>query len=90
MMERLDIYAITGADAWANYGEPGPYRAGIDSTLSAIEQQYTKEIYKATSGTLLNVAIISSGPPRGSSVADTSTLATCHEFDWERYSGIAH
>ena len=47
MIEIVDIYAITGADACANYGDPGPYRAGDDGTLIAVEQHDTTEICKA-------------------------------------------
>ena len=36
MIEMSDIYALTGAYAWAYYVNPSPYRAGADSIISAI------------------------------------------------------
>ena len=37
MFEWADIYALTGANPWVNYADPGPYQAGIDGTLNAIQ-----------------------------------------------------
>ena len=45
MFERTDIYALTGADPWVDYADPGPHRAGINNTHTAIKQRDDTELY---------------------------------------------
>ena len=45
MFKRAGIYALTVADPWVDYADPGPYRAGINCTLNAIHQCDAMELY---------------------------------------------
>ena len=47
MFERTDIYALTGADPWVDYSNPGPHRAGIEGTLTTVKQYDATELYRA-------------------------------------------
>ena len=47
MFKRADIYALTGADPWVDYSNPGPHRAGIEGTLTTVKQYDATELYRA-------------------------------------------
>ena len=47
MIERPDIYALTGADPWIDHEDLGPHQTGVNGTINAIQQHDLVEIYNA-------------------------------------------
>ena len=47
MFERADNYALSGADPWVDYADPGPHHSSIDGTITAVEQRDATELYRA-------------------------------------------
>ena len=47
MVEEKTVYALTGADPWHDFKDPGAYCGETDGTVSAVQQKDAEAIYLA-------------------------------------------
>ena len=47
MVEEKTVYALTGADPWVDFDDPGAYRERTDGTASTVQQKHAEAIYLA-------------------------------------------
>ena len=78
MVEEKTVYALTGADPWVDFNNPGAYRDRTDGTASTVQQKDAEAIY------LAHKAIFDSQTNVRRAVIDALNLAVPREY--KRYN----